>query len=144
MDSFRVHYITVSGQQMQKHLNQKKSWYKYILTTSFIEELESRCHSVYCMCLRECFWVLIDFIQTHPYFIMSDTWKCLLWYLTRAVPGGGGRLDATHSDFFADSRKIAACSAAGFSPTLSPRFSASYVKPFNPRSRKVRSPGRVT
>ena len=47
--------------------------------------------------------------------------------LTRALLGGGGRLNAPLR-FFEDSEKTAARSAAGFSPTLPPIFSATFVK----------------
>ena len=47
--------------------------------------------------------------------------------LTRALLGGG-RLNAPPLRFFEDSKKTAARSAAGFSPTLSPIFSATFVK----------------
>ena len=48
--------------------------------------------------------------------------------LTRALLGGG-RLNAPPPlRFFEDSEKTAARSAAGFSPTLPPIFSATFVK----------------
>ena len=47
--------------------------------------------------------------------------------LTRALLGGG-RLNAPPLRFFEDSEKTAARSAAGFSPTLPPIFSATFVK----------------
>ena len=46
----------------------------------------------------------------------------------RPAGGGGGRLNAPPLRFFEDSKKTAARSAAGFSPTLSPIFSATFVK----------------
>ena len=42
--------------------------------------------------------------------------------------GGGGVFEHPHLRFFADSKKTAARSAAGFSPTLSPIFLATFVK----------------
>ena len=49
------------------------------------------------------------------------------WFLTRALLGG--RLNAPPLRFFEDSKKkTAARSAAGFSPTLPPIFSATFVK----------------
>ena len=54
-----------------------------------------------------------------------DDWRCLL---TFALLGGGGCLNTPPLRFFADSKKTAARSAAGFSPTLSPIFLATFVK----------------
>ena len=45
--------------------------------------------------------------------------------------------------FFADSKKTAARSAAGFSPTLSPHLFGNFCESFDPGSCKVRSPGQV-
>ena len=42
--------------------------------------------------------------------------------------GGGGRLNASPSGFSRIAKKTAARSAAGFSPTLPPIFSATFVK----------------
>ena len=42
--------------------------------------------------------------------------------------GGGGVFEHPPLRFFADSKKTAARSAAGFSPTLSPIFLATFVK----------------
>ena len=47
--------------------------------------------------------------------------------LTRALLGGGA-FERPPLRFFEDSKKTAARSAAGFSPTLSPIFSATFVK----------------
>ena len=52
----------------------------------------------------------------------------MIFYLTRALLGGGGRLNAPPLRFFEDSKKTAARSAAGFLSTLSPIFSATFVK----------------
>ena len=43
-------------------------------------------------------------------------------------PAGGGVFEHPPLRFFADSKKTAARSAAGFSPTLSPIFLATFVK----------------
>ena len=55
--------------------------------------------------------------------------KCALktHFLTRALLGGGA-FERPPLRFFEDSKKTAARSAAGFSPTLSPIFSATFVK----------------
>ena len=46
----------------------------------------------------------------------------------RPAGGGGGGLNTPPLRFFEDSKKTAARSAAGFSPTLSPIFLATFVK----------------
>ena len=48
--------------------------------------------------------------------------------LVNLRPAGGGCLNTPPLRFFADSKKTAARSAAGFSPTLSPIFLATFVK----------------
>ena len=48
--------------------------------------------------------------------------------LTRALLGGGAFERPPPLRFFQDSEKTAARSAAGFSPTLPPIFSATFVK----------------
>ena len=53
------------------------------------------------------------------------------FWLSAPLPApcwGGGRLNAPPLRFFEDSKKTAARSAAGFSPTLPPIFSATFVK----------------
>ena len=52
----------------------------------------------------------------------------LLFLFNPRPAGGGGRLNAPPLRFFEDSEKTAARSAAGFSPTLPPIFSATFVK----------------
>ena len=51
----------------------------------------------------------------------------LVHILTRALLGGGA-FERPPLRFFEDSEKTAARSAAGFSPTLPPIFSATFVK----------------
>ena len=56
--------------------------------------------------------------------------KASYWFyvLTRALLGGGAFERPPPLRFFEDSKKTAARSAAGFSPTLPPIFSATFVK----------------
>ena len=56
--------------------------------------------------------------------------------------GGGGRLNVPPLRFFEDSKKTAARSAAGFSPTLPPSF-PQLLWNFDPMPCEVRSPGQV-
>ena len=58
---------------------------------------------------------------------LHEIWKSMRHINPRPAGGGGGRLNAPLR-FFEDSEKTAARSAAGFSPTLPPIFSATFVK----------------
>ena len=59
--------------------------------------------------------------------ILSQSFKSHQPMLTRALLGGGA-FERPPLRFFEDSKKTAARSAAGFSPTLPPIFSATFVK----------------
>ena len=62
--------------------------------------------------------------------------------LTRALLGGGA-FERPPLRFFEDSEKTAAHSAAGFSPTLPPIFSATFVKISTQCHVRSGSPGQV-
>ena len=68
------------------------------------------------------------FTSSSIHFNFTSSVHVKLIRLTRALLGGGGRLNAPTLRFFEDSEKTAARSAAGFSPTLPPIFSATFVK----------------
>ena len=63
-----------------------------------------------------------DYLSSKPY-VEGE-----LFPLTFALLGGGGVFEHPPLRFFADSKKTAARSAAGFSPTLFPIFLATFVK----------------
>ena len=58
-------------------------------------------------------------------------------------PAGGGVFEHPPLRFFADSKKTAARSAAGFFTYLIPHLFGNFCESFDPGSCKVRSPGQV-
>ena len=99
--------------------------FKMFAPTLFVSEIVW-CQTILLILTDKYLW---NYVSAYSLSVkLTDPWVKYRVIINPRPAGGGGVWTPPPLRFFEDSKKTAARSAAGFSPTLSPIFSATFVK----------------